>query len=430
MNCSELTDRALSAFDQAYGSRPTNAAYAPGRIEVLGNHTDYNEGFVLSAAIDFGMCFLVAPREDDTCRITAGDLMETVGFPARRPVPLAPRAWGNYVVGVYAGLRAFGANGPGFDGLFLGNVPTGAGLSSSAALEMSTGLALTEYYGIAPPALELARIGQRAEHEFAGVKCGLLDQVSSLFGERGKLVMTDFRTMDVTTVPINPDATFLMCNTHAKHALVDGAYNERRQHCEEAAAHFGGILDHPVSALRDVTWEEWDAHRGTMDPLAARRSAHPIGENARVLAGRALLERGDLEAFGKLMYDSHDSSRCYFENSAPELDAVVDAAREIPQVLGARLSGGGFGGSVVAMVRARDAQTAVSALASGYRARTGRDCDIEVIHPAAGARRLDLPEPAGEPRCPSCEPAGGTVPGRLPAPHALRIAPTQRSKSR
>jgi galactokinase len=137
-----------------------------------------------------------------------------------------------------------------------------------------------------------------------------------------------------------------------------------------------------------------------MDPLAARRSAHPIGENARVLEGRELLRQGGIDAFGKLMYDSHESSRRYFENSAPELDALVDAARDIPQVLGARLSGGGFGGSVVAMVRARDAQTAAAALANGYCGRTGRDCDIQIIHPAAGARRLDLPEPAGEPSVP------------------------------
>ncbi len=381
-------EEALSRFTSVFGARPTAAAYAPGRVEVLGNHTDYNEGFVLSAAIDAGIFFLAAPSGCDDCRVVAGDLMRQAPFTVANPAPHGDTVWANYVKGVFAGLRDRSGLTTGFNGLFLGNVPLGSGLSSSAALEMSTGLALGALYGLDVPKLELARIGQAAEHNYAGVKCGLLDQVSSLFGRRGSLVMTDFRSLDVSTVPLGEDACFIVCNTNAKHALVDGVYNERRAKCEAATAHFAKVLDHPVTALRDVTWAEWEAHQGGMDPLAARRSAHPIGEDERVVNGRALLRTGDLAAFGALMFDSHASSIHYFENSCAELDFVVDLCKRIPGVLGARLSGGGFGGSVVALVHPRDAETVGHALAGPYARRFGHPCGIRVITPSDGAATI------------------------------------------
>lgn len=378
--CQEL----LQKYRSHFGHEPEVVAYAPGRIEVLGNHTDYNEGFVFSAAINFGTFFAVAKRADRQCRLVAGDLMKEVAFEAADVVPSKTDTWQNYVKGTFAGVTDNQAQ-TGFDGLFFGNIPLGSGLSSSAALEMSAGLAFARLYGITVEPVALAKIGQKAEHTYAGCKCGLLDQLSSLAGQAGKLVKTDFRSVTYETVELGPDACFLMCNTQARHALVDGAYNRLREACETAAAYFATVLRHPVTALRDVSMAEWALYKGGLPEAVANRAAHPIGENERVLKGAAYLAAGDLTGFGALMFDSHESSRTLFQNSCEELDAVVEAAKKIPGVLGARLSGGGFGGSVVVLVHPRDAETAAAALASAYAAKFGTPCDVSVITPAAGA---------------------------------------------
>ena len=271
----QLYNDLLLKFRQQYHREPAVVAYAPGRVEVLGNHTDYNEGFVLSAAINFGTFFACAPRAGDTCRLTAGDLMQEVSFRTGALKPSREHGWSNYVKGVLSGLGARQPLTHGFDGMFLGDVPLGSGLSSSAALEMCAGLALEKLYGITVDSLSLARIGQLAEHKYAGVKCGLLDQISSLFGKTGTLVETDFRSLSVKHVPLGRDACLLMCNTHAKHALVDGEYNQRRAACEEATAYFATVLPHPVTALRDVSWQEWETRHAGLPELVARRAAHP-----------------------------------------------------------------------------------------------------------------------------------------------------------
>jgi galactokinase len=367
---------------------PAVVAYAPGRLEVLGNHTDYNEGFVLSAAIDRGTYFLAAPSSGPECRLLAGDVMQECRFPVTDPAPSKAMAWANYVKGVVAGLRKHGPMKTGFMGLLGGNVPLGAGLSSSAALEMSSGMALERLYGLTVAPIDLAKIGQAAEHDYAGVKCGLLDQLSSLFGRENALVMSDFRALTATAVPLGADACFLICNTAVKHSLVESEYNERRERCEEAARFFASVLPHPVKALRDVSWGEWEQNRAKMNPVAARRAAHIIGENTRVLRGRECLAQHDLAAFGRLMFESHESSRTQFENSCPELDVLVDASRAMPSVLGARLSGGGFGGSVVVLVRATDTAAVAGRLASVYQQTLGHACSTMVIRPSEGARVL------------------------------------------
>jgi len=382
----QLYSDLLQKFRQQYRREPDIAAYAPGRVEVLGNHTDYNDGFVLSAAINFGTFFVCAPRADATCRLTAGDLMQEATFAIDAIESSREHPWANYVKGVLAGLGARHSLTRGFDGMFLGNVPQGGGLSSSAALEMSAGLALEKLFNITVDSLSLARIGQLAEHRFAGVKCGLLDQISSLFGKTGTFVETDFRSLTLKHVPIGKDACLLMCNTHAKHALVDGEYNQRRAACEEAAAFFAKVLSHPVHALRDVSWQEWETHRAGLPDIVARRAAHPIGENERVRKGSRLLVQKDLAGFGRLMYESHESSRTYFENSSPELNVIVDAARQLPGVLGARLSGGGFGGSVVALVQPSEAEKIGAKLSATYQRAFNSYCDTCVLTPSDGAK--------------------------------------------
>jgi len=385
MNTDELLNTTAAKFKTWYGTAHTVAAYAPGRIEVIGNHTDYNEGYVLSAAINMGTCFVAAPSPDSTCRLVAGDLMEEVAFDMHRIERDPDTMWANYIKGVFAKLVPHTNAGKGWNGLFFSTVPLGAGLSSSAALEMSAALGLCSLYGIDRPLLELARIGQAAEHEYAGTKCGVMDQISSLFGKEGQLVKSDFRSLAVETTPIGNDYCFLVVGTNAKHALVDGAYNERRESCEAAAAWFAEKLDHPVTALRDVSMEEWLRHRDRMPELAARRAAHVIGENERVLAGAEALQRGDAKHFGFLMFESHHSSIVNFENSCPELDFIVDQARHIPGILGARLSGGGFGGSAVLLAHPQDVETITQALTAPYQQQFGHPCSVHTVTPSDGA---------------------------------------------
>jgi galactokinase len=235
---------------------------------------------------------------------------------------------------------------------------------------------------------DIARLGQTAEHEYAGVRCGLLDQITSLFGRESALVETDFRTLSVSTVPLAPDLEFLIANTAVKHNLVDSAYNERRAKCEEAARFFAGVLPHPVNALRDVSPAEWRAFAGQMDPVTARRSAHVVGEIDRVQRGAELLKRGKWREFGELMFESHESSRTQFENSCPELDHLVATAHSIPDVLGARLSGGGFGGSAVVLVSCSAAEAVAGQLVASYRQAFGHPCEVLSIRASEGARLL------------------------------------------
>jgi len=391
-----LLDKAVRQFTGLFKTGPSVASFAPGRIEVLGNHTDYNEGFVLSAAIDLGAFFLAAPAASETCRLFAADMAQEAGFQVSDLRPARENSWANYVKGVLAGLLAASGKKPaGFNGLFLSDLPLAAGLSSSAALEMSSGLALSALYGMSIEKLALARIGQKAEHEYVGVKCGLLDQISSLFGKDNALVMTDFRSLEIKNIPLGgkqgPDPStpcFVVCNTGVKHTLVDSEYNERRASCEKAAAFFKSALNHPVAFLRDVSWEEWKQHSPRMDRVAAKRSAHIIGENTRVLKGAELLAAGKANEFGKLMFESHESSRTYFENSCPELDFLVDTAKTVPGVLGARLSGGGFGGCALMLVESRSADQVGKSLSSAYENRFHRPCGCKAVRPSAGARLL------------------------------------------
>lgn len=388
MQNQEIYDELVAKFEKQYGCKPAAVAYAPGRIEVLGNHTDYNEGYVFSAAIDHGTFFAIAPTEDDKCSLTAGDLMKEVTFSINNVARSDEDTWQNYVTGTFNWLfdGEPAKAGHGWKGMFLGNIPLGAGLSSSAALEMCTVIALCKIYGIEKTKEEMAKIGQKAEHTFAGCPCGLLDQISSLAGKEGQLVKTDFRTLKFENVDMGPSVAFMMVKSNAKHALVDGAYASRRQACEDAAKHFAAVLRKEVTHLRDVTTAEWILYRGGLPETTAKRAIHPIGEDERVLAGATLLEKGDLSGFGALMFDSHESSRYWFENSCPELDTIVDAAKAIPEVYGARLSGGGFGGSCCLLVKPEAADKIASAITEAYKTAYGDEPTCALIKPSEGAR--------------------------------------------
>ena len=387
----EVYDSVVAKFKARFGASPAVTAYAPGRIEVLGNHTDYNEGFVFSAAIDMGTFFAVSPAEGTLCTLVAGNLDRVVTFDIADVQPRKEDTWQNYVAGtfnwLFDGMPA--KAGHGFNAVFEGNIPLGAGLSSSAALEMATGLALAKIYGIEKAPTTLAKIGQKAEHTFAGCPCGLLDQASSLYGKSGSLVKSDFRHCRFETVDMGGEVAFMMVKSNAKHALVDGAYASRRQACEDAAKYFASVLKHPVTHLRDVSCAEWILYRGGLPETTAKRAIHPIGEDERVLLGAQLLEKGDTAGFGALMFDSHESSRNWFENSCAELDTIVDAAKAIPEVLGARLSGGGFGGSCCLLVRPEAADRIAAAITQAYRTVYGDDPVCRLVKPAAGAHLVE-----------------------------------------
>jgi len=385
----ELATRLREKHRAFHGLDPEIVAYAPGRIEILGNHTDYNEGFVLSAAIDAGIAYGLSSSGDATCTLYSADFEKSVRCPAAEPGRTDKERWSNYSRGVFTFLQEkYGFTPRGFFGTQIGDIPVGAGLSSSAALDIASGLAIAALHGIVPDKIDLARIGQKAEHEFAGVRCGLLDQISSLFGQEHALVFTDFRSLVVDAVSLPNNYAFMIANTAVKHALVDSEYNERRQRCEQAAAYFARELGPRIKALRDVTGADMEAHRGRLDPAVWKRAAHPVGENERVLRGVEALRLGNAAEFGRLMFASHDSSRIYFENSCPELDTLVDAARVIPGVLGARLSGGGFGGSIVALIESNRAAAIGEALAAAYNRAYGHPIEPRIVIPSAGARLI------------------------------------------
>jgi galactokinase len=321
-------------------------AHAPGRAEWLGNHTDYNDGLVLGIGLEVGATVMARSAGDRQLVLRALDLDETRICELDALSPVEAGSWANYVLGVAAGFLARGAKTHGLELEIRSNVPMGAGLSSSAALECATARALQQAWGTDFAEMELAKIGQEAEHKFAGVRCGLLDQVTSLFARRNHAVFLDCRSLEVQSVPVPAEARFVIVQSGVKHALSDGAYNERRAECEEAARLLG------VEKLRGATSQMIDEGEksGRLQGAPLRRARHVVGENGRVLAAVEALRVGDLVAMGLLMNQSHESSRTLFENSCPELDFLSSEARNMPGCLGARLTGGGFGGAVLALV--------------------------------------------------------------------------------
>ena len=367
-------------FSKAFGAQPRVIGRAPGRVEVLGNHTDYNEGFVLSAAIDRYLHVAVAPSDD--FRFVSALFPETVI--AKDAAPQKDSRWVNYSLGVYSMLKQNGRQVRPFSIAIQSDIPMGAGLSSSAALEVATGLALSRLYGFDVPAEEMARICQKAEHEYAGAKCGLLDQFSVLFGKKDHLLFTDFRTLRHELVPIAAEATLAITPSGITHSLGESAYNDRRRECFEAAAYFAKV-NPALKTLRDVSWNELMAAEGAFDATEFRRARHIVGEDERVVRGAGLLRAHDLAGFGKLLYESHESSRTNFENSCSELDLLVDITKTIEGVFGARLSGGGFGGATLTLLDIAAREVFANALCEAFEKQCGRKTTVHIARIADGA---------------------------------------------
>ncbi|MEO6845747.1 MAG: galactokinase [Chthoniobacterales bacterium] len=355
--------------------------FAPGRIELLGNHTDYNEGYVLSMAIDLGITADAKVRSDRNLLLHSEQSDDGALIPL--DAELSPtKTWADYPLGVLKELLKKGVKLGGCDISFSSNLPLGTGLSSSAALEVSTALAFLGLFGEKLDKLEIAKLCRAAENNFVGVGCGLLDQVSSLFGAANHAIFLDCRSEEVEQIAMPPDYRWLVIPCAVKHELTGGEYNERREQCYEAAKRLG------VPALRDANMAMLGGDIGMSD-VVRRRAMHIVGENQRVQAAIPYLRKGDMKDFGALMYASHESSRTNFENSIPELDQLVDIARKTPGVLGARLTGGGFGGAILCLVDEAAAEAAGHAIAGKYRDQTAHSTTPIVCQSGAGAQILD-----------------------------------------
>lgn len=384
-----LTARAADVFLAAFGEPATIRVQAPGRVNLIGEHTDYNGGLVLPCAIGYRTVIVARPRADRRMRVVAADYDDAIDeYALDAPIErLAAPMWANYVRGVVHELlqREPGAQSlRGMDMVIAGDVPQGAGLSSSASLSVAVCTlfsALADYPGLGP--IEAALVAQRAENDFVGCKCGNMDQISSACGVQGHALLIDCRSLEVRPVPIPAGAAIMIVESHITRGLVDSAYNTRRAQCEEAARHFG------VPFLRDVDLATLAEKGGALDPVTLRRARHVVSENERVVAAAEALATGDLERMGELMAASHASMRDDFEITVPAIDRLVDIVKgAIGAAGGVRMTGGGFGGCVVALVPEQLVEAARQALARDYRAPNGAQATVHVCRAAAGAGSL------------------------------------------
>ena len=358
-------------FLRRFGYEPL-LVRAPGRVNLIGEHTDYNHGFVLPAAIDREIQFAVGLNGGPRIRLVAHDLHEELALPNVADLRPSDTLWANYLLGVAAQLQARGHAVPGFDCVFGGNVPLGAGLSSSAAVECGLAFALNELLHLGLDRMVLARVGQLAEHTYAGVLCGIMDQFASLHGRAGQVVRLDCRSLEYDYFPFDTQASrIVLCNSGVKHSLASTEYNTRRQECERGAAllqrHYPA-----VASLRDASLTQLAAHRPELGEVVYRRCAYVVQENTRVEAACRHLAAGDLVAFGQQMYASHAGLRDDYEVSCAELDALVEAARAQPGVFGSRMMGAGFGGCTINLVAPAQVEAFVVAVSAAYQQQFGR----------------------------------------------------------
>ena len=381
------TDRAalLASFRRAFGRPADLVAEAPGRVNLIGEHTDYNEGHVLPLAIDRTVA-VAAARSEGGVRALALDCGEEDRFPPDGVAPAAGGGWRDYVRGVAWALGEAGHRLSGLDLALSGDVPAGAGLSSSAALEVALAAAFAAAHGLAIDQRELALLAQRAENGFVGVQCGIMDQLAAVFGREGHALLIDCRSLEIEPLPLalgESGVAIVVVDSAVRRALGASAYNERRRECAEAAATLG------VAALRDVTLETLEARRAELPKTLYRRARHVVTEEARVEAASRALRGGDLEKLGRLLYESHASLRDDFEVSCPETDLLVDLAAGVEGVMGARLTGAGFGGCTVNLVREEALEAFEREVANVYRERTGLPARTHRVRAAGGLRVTD-----------------------------------------
>ena len=375
----------VSSFAAEFQHAPSAYSRAPGRLEILGNHTDYIDGFVLSCATGEATDMAICAVPGRICTLVNPPL------PGRYKIDLdnmekpVPKEWTNYIKGVLVELRRRKIEYPAFEVLFKSSVPLSAGMSSSAALEMAFCMALRQLCGIELPLPDWARVGQSVENVYLGLKSGLLDQFSSLYGKQNSFILCDFRTVEVLkTVTMPAGWKIVVANTMVKHNLVESDYNLRRESCERATAVIKTKYPE-VKTLRDVSSAMLEDCKSILDHTDYLRARHVVGEDERVMQGVRFLSEGNVEAFGELLFQSHESSRDCFENSCPELDILVEFAHTIPGCVGARLSGGGFGGISIHLVREDKAEEYCRRIEAAYKLKTGKTIETVICSVGDGA---------------------------------------------
>jgi galactokinase len=377
-------------FEAHYGIHPRLMVRAPGRVNLIGEHTDYNDGFVFPAAIDRATYVAARPRDDNKIHIFAADLHDESEFSLDQIQYSNQHRWSNYIRGVVKGLLVAGHALSGANMLITSDVPRGSGLSSSAALEVATGYTFQLLDRLNLLGEELALLAQGAENTFVGVQCGIMDQFISALGRRDHALLLDCRDLSYRPIPLPPDANIVVCDSHLERSLAASAYNQRRQECDQAVRLFRQW--HPkIIALRDVTVADFRAHEADLPEPVRARARHVITENDRAVRGAAALEGGDVATFGQLMNQSHVSLRDDYQVSIPEMDTLVAAAQGVPGCYGSRLTGAGFGGCSVSLVRQDAVERFKSEVAAAYKAATGRETTIYICRASDGVGRA-LPE--------------------------------------
>lgn len=379
----DLPDR----FAARYGRFPEVIASAPGRVNLIGEHTDYNEGFVLPVAIDRRTWVALAGRTDDRLHFRSETTDDDVEIGLGDVDGHQRRGWTSYVAGIVSILRSQGVPVRGLDALFTSTVPVGSGLSSSAALEVSMASGMLAMAGRSLPSRELARVCQRAEWDWAGVQCGIMDQTIAVSGRSRAALLIDCRTLETEAVPLDPHMQLIVCETGVPRSLAASEYNKRRNECEEAVRQFGGASG-GLASLRDVTEQHLTEFGGRLAEIPLRRARHVVSENQRVHRAVDALWLRDHQTLGVLLNESHASLRDDYHVSCPELDAMVEICQSVPGVCGARMTGAGFGGSALALARPEAVGPLTDAVMSRYPQRTGRTPVVITCTVGDGARAV------------------------------------------
>ncbi len=372
-------------FGELWANAKPRFFRAPGRVNLIGEHTDYNDGFVLPIALNYQTTVVAAPRDDDEIQVYSVNYDELQSFDFRDVPRRLTQEWINYVEGVGRVLRSRGYKIGGANLLIDSNVPLGAGLSSSAAIEIAVGLALTSISNVKIEKLQLALAGQRAEHEYVGTKSGIMDQFVSTFGRKGHALLIDCRALTGEEILLKlDDAELIVCNSGVKHALASSEYNVRRAECEQGVEVLREYLPH-ITALRDVSIEDFKRYEAHLPEVIRRRCRHIVTENVRTVAAAQAFKRGDLQCAGRLMSQSHASMRDDFEISCAELDVLVSLAENCDGVFGARMTGGGFGGCTINLVRRDQSADFEEYIGREYEKSTGRRAEIFHVKASDGA---------------------------------------------
>ena len=379
-----------SAYEAAYQKSATDIFFSPGRVNLIGEHTDYNGGFVFPCALSFGTYLLMAPNNEQKINFRSLNIDAVYSLELTQlTTPLPNKAWANYPLGVIAQFIKRGVSiTQGYDILFWGNVPAGAGLSSSAAMEVVTAFAFNELLGTGYDRTELAKIGQASEHEFAGVMCGIMDQFASAQGKKDHAIYLNCDTLQFDLVPVKLEGIkVVVSNTHSPHHLDSGAYNDRVRQCQLAVQQISAVR--PIKNLAELSQADFNqVENAITDEVAHRRARHVVGEVQRTKDAVEALQQGNIELFGKLMTQSHISLRDDYEVTGLQLDSLAEAAWKVEGVLGSRMTGGGFGGCTVSLVRDEAIPTFIEQVGAEYTEKTGLKADFYIAEIGDGAHRI------------------------------------------